>query len=131
LKSTFERLVSVGVQGAVRDYRYDGDAVGLVSSLDKCDDLAKLALELAGTSKIIEKHIHQALTALILAARADRALFQICSELGDNKEGEKKKWLDLAFVLRGQNTAYAIELECCDELKKKIEFAVQGFARKS
>jgi hypothetical protein len=30
-----------------------------------------------------------------------------------------RKWLDLAFVLRGQDTGYAAQLECCGEPKKK------------
>lgn len=119
LQTTFEAFVTHSVREVVEEYCRNGNPVSLLVALDKCGELAKLALELAGREQIIEKHIHQAITILVLAARKDRSAFQLCSELNVEKNGEKKKWLDLAFWVRGQDEGYAIELECCKEPKVK------------
>jgi hypothetical protein len=61
--------------------------------------------------------VHQAIAALVLAAREERASLAIASELSVDKDADARKWLDLAFAVRGMG--YAIELECCEEPKQK------------
>jgi hypothetical protein len=106
------------VRAAVSAYLGDGDVVRLLKALDATEQVANCAVHLAGESKSIESHVQQALIFLILAARKDVTDFHVASEVVVRKDFSRK-WLDLALVLRGQDTAYAIELECCEEPKKK------------
>ncbi len=130
LLTTFKPFVTVEVEKAVLEFCADGDAVQLLVALDTCGDVAKCALELAGREKVIEKHVHQAIAALVLAARKDHKLFAIASELGVDKPGEKRKWLDLAFAVRGRGIGYAVELECCEEPKVKENAKSRGLRGK-
>jgi hypothetical protein len=116
LKASFQPFVSDEVDQAVRDYCKHSDAVRLLVDLDACGAVATCALDLAGGDRVIEKHVHQAIAALVLAARK-RGMFSIASELGVDKVAERRKWLDLAFAVRG--VGYAIELVCCEEPKQK------------
>jgi hypothetical protein len=58
--------VTKGVRHAVQDYCTTGDVLAMIVALDMSGELSRLALDLAGREKVIEKHIHQALTALVL-----------------------------------------------------------------
>jgi hypothetical protein len=116
-EKVFEPFLPVAVQECVKHFSVHGDPVQLIVALDACGAVEKLALELAGGPNIVESHIHRAITSLLMAARLSRSDFASASELGiakkTGKSGKKTKWIDLGFVLRGEDVAYAIELECC------------------
>lgn len=132
LSSCFEAFVTEDMRAVVKAYSDPhgeayGDAVTLIVVLGKMGSVGMLARSLAGQADVIEIHIHQALVSLILAARDDPNVFTLCSELAveATREGEKRKWLDLAFRVSGQNTGYAIELECVERPKKALRKSVE------
>jgi hypothetical protein len=57
--------------------------------------------------------VQQAVSALVLAGRRDRAKFFIGSELGVQEPGKAIMWL--SFAMRGHGFGYAVGLECCEK----------------
>lgn len=130
LRTAIEPLVSSNVHAAVAQYMHSGDALELIVTLGKLEEVATFAKSLAGKGDLIEIHVHQALVTFILAARKDLSDFEVCSELAVDKLNkqpkEKRKWLDLAFRLSGEHVGYAVELECFDRPKQKALSECEG-----
>jgi hypothetical protein len=133
-EKVFEPFLPVAAQECVKHFSVHGDPVQLIVALDACGAVGKLALELARGPNVFESHIHQAITSLLLAARLSRSDFALASELGVVKKtgrtGEETKWLEWGFVRRGEDVAYAIELECCAEPRLRTRESRLSCARR-
>ena len=68
LENAFESRVSAQSLQAVETYCSDGDVLALLARLDSAGDVAELVQELSGRGRIVEKHAHQALLGIIVAA---------------------------------------------------------------